>query len=68
MGKVKMTPESQGERPFRCPMCRKQLLLDVQGEYQIQLICHRCKTRITLKTMQPLPDALALRAGALLTQ
>lgn len=68
MGKLQMTPESQGDRPFRCPMCRKQLLLDVQGECRVVLCCHRCKTKITLETALPLPAALALRAGELLHQ
>lgn len=68
MGKIKFTEESQGERPFRCPMCRKLLLLDVQGEYRMLLQCVRCKTKITLETTATISAALAVRAGALLTQ
>lgn len=68
MGKIKQTPEIEGERPFRCPMCYKQLLLDVKGECVLVLRCGRCKAKITLETAVPLPPALALRAGALLVQ
>jgi len=65
MGKVNITPEFEGERPFRCSFCNKQLLLDVKGECVIKLHCGRCKTLITLELSRPLPDALAVRAGVL---
>ena len=68
MGKVVITKAMQGERPFRCYNCHKVLVLDVQGECRIVLRCSRCKVRITLETSVPIPDALAIRAGALINQ
>lgn len=65
MGKLNITPEMKGDRPFRCQFCNKQALLDVKGECVIKLRCPRCKTIITLETAHPLPDALAVRAGVL---
>jgi len=65
MSKVNITNEFQGERPFRCQFCNKQLLLDVKGECVVKLRCHRCKATITMELANPLPDALAVRAGVL---
>ena len=63
MGKIVLTPEIQGERPFRCFKCRKWLKLRVDSEQVLRLWCRRCKTRYTVETTAPLPDALALRSG-----
>ena len=68
MGRHSVTPEMEGERPFRCPNCRKLLLLDVRSECEIKLMCHRCKAELTVKLPAPLADALALRAGVLVNQ
>ena len=65
MGKLHITAEFEGDRPFRCQFCNKQLLLDVKGECVVELKCPRCKAVMTIELAQPLPDALAVRAGVL---
>ena len=66
MGKIVQTKAMQGEKPIRCYNCHKVLLLDVQGECRVILRCTRCKTLITLEVPVPVPDALAIRGGALI--
>lgn len=68
MGKIYLTPEIQGERPFRCFKCNKRLVLDVQGEQRLVLWCDRCKTKFTVETSESLPPALSIRAGTLINQ
>lgn len=63
MGKFVNTKEYEGQRPFRCPRCRKTALVDVQGTCRLVIVCSRCKSRLTLETTEPLPPELALRAG-----
>lgn len=68
MGKIVQTKAIEGKRPFRCPWCNNQLLADVQGEFRLELVCRRCKCRIVVECPVPLPPALAIKGGALLTQ
>lgn len=68
MGKVVLTKGIKGKRPFRCPWCNNQLAVDVQGEFRLELLCRRCKCQITVESPVPLPPALAIKGGALLTQ
>lgn len=53
--------EFEGERPFKCYVCRKMLIMSLEGEYKIQLKCPRCKTRITLETCRQVPMSLAVK-------
>jgi hypothetical protein len=59
------TPAIQGERPFRCYVCGKMLAVSIEGEYRVRLQCHRCKTKITLETVKPLPNGLVIKHGEL---
>jgi transcription elongation factor Elf1 len=54
-----------GETPFKCYVCGKILLVDVQGEYIVKLNCTRCDTRITLECRKALPDTLVVKHGEL---
>lgn len=55
----------EGETPFKCYVCKKMLLVDIQGEYVVKLKCPRCKTKITLETENALPDTLVVKHGEL---
>lgn len=55
----------KGEKPFKCYVCGKVLLVDVSGEYIIKLNCPRCKTCITLECREPIPAVLAVKHGEL---
>jgi DNA-directed RNA polymerase subunit RPC12/RpoP len=59
------TGEVMGETPFKCYVCSNILLVDVEGEYRIKLRCKRCKTKIILETMKPLPVNLVVKHGEL---
>jgi phage FluMu protein Com len=59
------TEAIEGERPFKCYVCSKMLVVDVEGEYTIKLQCPRCKTKITLESKKPLPVALVIKHGEL---
>jgi hypothetical protein len=65
MGNHFMSPAMEGERPFKCYVCKKLLIVDIQGEYVIKLQCSRCKTKIILECMNPVPDILAIKHGEL---
>lgn len=54
-----------GEKPFKCYVCGKMLIVSVEGEYVIKLRCPRCKTKIVLETSKALPDALVIKHGEL---
>lgn len=42
--------------PFNCPNCNKQLAIKVGGtQYELEMLCPRCKTYIKLKTREPIP-------------
>lgn len=55
----------EGETPFKCYVCNKMLIANVEGEYILKLKCPRCKTKITLETEKALPDTLVVKHGEL---
>jgi phage FluMu protein Com len=59
------TDEIKGETPFKCYVCGKMMLADVEGEYKLKLKCTRCKTKVTLETEHALPDTLVVKHGEL---
>ena len=65
MSQIRLTGEIQGERPFSCYVCGKVLLVNVQGDYEVELNCPRCKTRIHLTLRTPIPDTLMMKHGEL---
>jgi len=54
-----------GETPFKCYVCNKMLIVDIEGEYTVKLQCPRCKTKIRLETEKSLPDTLVVKHGEL---
>lgn len=45
-----LTPQWQGEKPFRCHVCGRMLALDIQGSLlQVVLHCVRCKSLIIVR-------------------
>lgn len=60
-----VTPEMEGERPFKCYVCDKMLIVDIGGEYTLKLHCSRCKTVIQIETKKPLPNVLVVKHGEL---
>lgn len=66
MGKYFATSEMNGERPFLCYNCGKQLISNLNGtDYTIDLRCPRCKAEIHLCLREPIPDELAVKHGIL---
>lgn len=59
------TEAIQGETPFKCYVCNKMLIANVEGEYTLKLHCPRCKTKIQLDTKKALPDTLVVKHGEL---
>lgn len=59
------TPAMEGEKPFRCYVCDKLLMVNIQGEYELQLKCNKCYTEIILKCREPLPNILVVKHGEL---
>ncbi len=59
------TEAIEGETPFKCYVCNKMLIANVEGEYTLKLKCPRCKTKITLVTEKVLPDTLVVKHGEL---
>lgn len=59
------TEAIEGETPFKCYVCNKMLIANVEGEYVLKLKCPRCKTKITLETEKALPDTLVVKHGEL---
>ena len=59
------TEAIEGETPFKCYVCGKMLIVDIEGEYIVKLKCSRCKTKITLETAKALPDTLVVKHGEL---
>lgn len=59
------TEAIEGETPFKCYVCNKMLIANVEGEYTLKLKCPRCKTKITLETEKALPDTLVVKHGEL---
>lgn len=59
------TPAIDGETPFKCYVCSKMLVVNIEGEYTVKLQCPRCKTKITLETNKALPDTLVVKHGEL---
>lgn len=59
------TEAVQGETPFKCYVCNKMLIANVEGEYTLKLKCPRCKTKIILETEKALPDTLVVKHGEL---
>lgn len=59
------TEAIEGETPFKCYVCGKMLIVDIEGEYIVKLQCPRCKTKITLETAKALPDTLVVKHGEL---
>lgn len=55
MGNYFRRPEMMEGRGFRCYNCGKMLALKVEGSnYEIKLLCPRCKARIKLEMREPL--------------
>jgi len=66
MGSHFQTGEMEGEKPFRCYNCNKQLLVNINGsDYTIDLTCPRCKAKITMELRNPIPEELAVKQGSL---
>ena len=42
------TSEIKGEKPFKCPVCEKLLLIKVSPPAKLELKCSRCKTYMKL--------------------
>lgn len=59
------TSSIDGEKPFKCYVCNKMLIVDIEGEYIVKLQCPRCKTKITLESKKALPDTLVVKHGEL---
>jgi phage FluMu protein Com len=59
------TEAIEGETPFKCYVCGKMLIVNIEGEYTVKLQCPRCKTKITLETKKILPDTLVVKHGEL---
>ena len=59
------TEAIEGETPFKCYVCSKMLIVDIEGEYTVKLKCPRCKTKITLESKKALPDTLVVKHGEL---
>jgi phage FluMu protein Com len=59
------TEAIEGETPFKCYVCGKMLIVDIEGEYTVKLQCPRCKTKITLESRKALPDTLVVKHGEL---
>jgi phage FluMu protein Com len=59
------TEAIEGETPFKCYVCGKMLIVDIEGEYTVKLQCPRCKTKITLESKKALPDTLVVKHGEL---
>jgi phage FluMu protein Com len=59
------TEAIEGETPFKCYVCGKMLIVDIEGEYTVRLQCPRCKTKITLESRKALPDTLVVKHGEL---
>lgn len=59
------TEAIEGETPFKCYVCNKMLIVDIEGEYIVKLQCPRCKTKITLESKKALPDTLVVKHGEL---
>jgi phage FluMu protein Com len=59
------TEAIEGETPFKCYVCNKMLIVDIEGEYTVKLQCPRCKTKITLESKKALPDTLVVKHGEL---
>jgi len=59
------TEAIDGETPFKCYVCGKMLIVDIEGEYVVNLQCPRCKTKIRLETQRALPDTLVVKHGEL---
>lgn len=59
------TEAIEGETPFKCYVCGKMLIVDIEGEYTVKLQCPRCKTKITLQSKKVLPDTLVVKHGEL---
>lgn len=68
MGKLVLTKAIEGKQPFRCQWCNNRLVVDIKGEFHLELYCERCKCKIVVESPSPLPPALAIRGGALLKQ
>jgi phage FluMu protein Com len=62
---MEYTDTIKGETPFKCYVCGRMLIVDIEGEYTVKLKCSRCKTEITLKTERALPDTLVVKHGEL---
>ncbi len=65
MSQIKYTKSMLGEKPFRCYVCGKVLLVAIEGEYEIRLNCPRCKTCIVLICRSPIPSELMIKHGEL---
>lgn len=59
------TEEIRGFTPFKCYVCGKMMVVNIVGEYTMELTCPRCKTQVVLKTQKVLPDTLVVKHGAL---
>lgn len=60
-----LTPSMKGEKPFKCYVCGKMLVVDIDGEYILKLSCPRCETKMVLQTKNALPDELVVKHGEL---
>lgn len=53
-----VSDEFEGLKPFKCYVCRKMLIVHIEGEYAVRLLCPRCKTKIYLETEKSVPVGL----------
>lgn len=73
---MEYTDTIKGETPFKCYVCGRMMIVDIQGEYTVKLNCSRCKTQfradrkdgetnVTFTTERALPDTLVVKHGEL---
>lgn len=56
MGRFNRTQEMSLGGEIRCFNCRKKLLQHLEGSnYNLELECERCKTRIVIYCREPIP-------------
>jgi len=65
MGLYYRTPEMQQGKDFKCYNCGKPFFVILGTDYEISLVCDRCKTKVYLKCQYPIPRSPAARCGSL---
>lgn len=51
-----MTEQAKGNKPFKCPICNKMLIVTLVGStYELILSCSRCKSLVAVTSNVELP-------------